>query len=204
MKKYFLIFAALISLFCTSVFAYEPVLKNGEKAPSFDVKDIEGQSQSLTSHAGKWVVLEWFNPGCPFVKKHYGSGNMQGLQKKWTSQGVVWISVNSSAPGKQGNLTQEQAKDFMTQSQGSPSAVILDPAGSLGHLYGAATTPHMYIINPQGILVYQGAIDSKSGTDPSEISQAENYVDAALTESLAGDSVKTGQTNPYGCSVKYA
>jgi hypothetical protein len=148
-------------------------------------------------------VLEWTNPGCPFVKKHYGSGNMQALQKDALSQGIVWLSINSGAPGKEGNLTAEQAKADIAQSKARETAYILDPQGTLGHLYNAKATPHMFVIDTQGKLVYQGAIDNKPTPDPEDIKGADNYVKDAINALLAGKRVAMGQTRAYGCSVKY-
>jgi len=175
-----------------------------EPAPDFTANDSAGKAQKLSDHKGKIVVLEWTNNGCPYVAKHYGSGNMQALQKKYTAQGVVWLTVASSAPGTQGFVNAEQANRD-TQSRGAaPTAVLLDPKGTLGHLYGAQATPHMYVINPAGKLVYMGAIDDRPTSDPSDIAGSKNYVAAAIDETKAGKPVSTPATRAYGCSVKYA
>jgi peroxiredoxin len=176
----------------------------GQPAPPFSETDTTGGVWTLAGLRGKLVVLEWFNPDCPFVRKHYDSGNMQQLQRTATGQGVVWLSVNSSAPGKQGHLTPEQAEAFIAQRQAAPTAVLLDPAGQLGRRYGAKTTPHLFVINPEGVLVYAGAVDSVPSPDPADIPGAVNYVRQALDETLAGRSLTISQTKPYGCSVKYA
>jgi peroxiredoxin len=175
----------------------------GTAAPAFTAKDITGKTHALADYKGKYVVLEWFNHGCPFVQKHYAAKNMQGLQKKWTAKGVVWLSVNSSAKGKQGfedaSATGNTAKVKGTQS----TAIFVDEGGTLGKLYGATATPHMFVINPAGTLIYAGAIDSVPTTDSEDLAKAENYVDAALTAAMAGKPVKVPASAPYGCGVKY-
>ena len=148
-------------------------------------------------------VLEWFNPECPFVKKHYGSDNMQKLQQEYTSKGVVWLSIDSSAPGAEGNLTPEQAKSTINSWKTHQTALLLDPEGKAGRAFGAKNTPHMFVINPEGKVVYEGAIDSKATPNPADIPSSTNYVKSALDESLAGKPISNAQTKPYGCSVKY-
>lgn len=175
----------------------------GQPAPAFTLTDTNGKQHSLADFKGKYVVLEWVNHECPFVKKHYGSGNMQSLQKKYVDQGVVWLSINSSAPGKQGNYPPEKWNEITTEVKAVPTAVLLDPDGTVGRAYGAKTTPHMYIIDPEGTLIYAGGIDDKPSTDPDDIPKAKNYVDLALTEALSGQPVAIASTTPYGCSVKY-
>jgi peroxiredoxin len=175
----------------------------GAAAPEFTAADMDGKTHKLSDFKGKFVVLEWHNQGCPFVVKHYDSGNMQRLQKQLTEQGVVWLTVISSAPGKQGYVTGEQEKKYLEEKHAAPTNVLFDPQGTLGQLYGAKTTPHMFIIDDKGVLVYAGAIDDKSGTSQSEIASANNYVLAAFTEAKAGKPVTTSSTAPYGCSVKY-
>ena len=157
----------------------------------------------MTQYKGKTVVLEWFNPECPFVKKHYGSDNMQKLQKEFTDKGVVWFMIDSSAEGKEGYVTPDQAEKIMTQWKTHQTALLLDPDGSAGKAYGAKNTPDMIVINPEGKIVYEGAIDSKASPNPADIPSSTNYVKAALDESLAGKPVSNSQTKPYGCSVKY-
>lgn len=187
----FLCFALALILGCVGAVAETTV---GTAAPTFSGTDINGKSVSLSDFKGKYVVLEWVNPDCPFVKKQYDPGTMQNLQKTYTKKGVAWVSIDSSAPGKQGHLTPEQGKAMLKEKGASPTTLILDPDGAIGRLYGAKTTPHMFIIDPQGKLVYAGAIDDKG---------SKNYVQAALDEVLAGKSVSTPVTQPYGCSVKY-
>lgn len=175
----------------------------GEKAPDFTATDSRGQSHNLSDYAGKIVVLEWFNHGCPFVQKHYNSGNMQGLQKTYEEKGVVWLSIISSAPGKQGYCTPEQADEIFQDWEAIPAAVLLDPEGAVGRLYGAKTTPHMFIIDAGGTLVYDGGIDDIRSANIDDIPKATNYVKKALDELLAGKEVSVKTSQPYGCSVKY-
>lgn len=175
----------------------------GQPAPAFTLTDSSGESRSLSDFAGSWVVLEWVNPDCPFVRKHYDSGNIQRLQATYAAQDVVWLSVNSSAPGKQGHLTPESAQAFLAQRQAAPTALLLDSDGAVGRLYGAKTTPHMFIINPEGIVAYNGAIDDRPSVDPDDVDGATNYVMQALAEAQAGQPVSVSSTQPYGCSVKY-
>jgi len=178
-------------------------VKAGAPAPPFTGKDTSGKTVALSDFKGKFVVLEWHNQGCPYVKKHYGSGNMQKLQKTWTGKGVVWLTVISSAPGLQGYVTAGQADAYVKEQGASPTAVILDPSGEIGRLYDAKTTPHMFVIDPSGTLIYSGAIDDKPTTDTADIATAQDYVSAALQEAMAGKTVTTAATKPYGCSVKY-
>jgi len=177
--------------------------KPGDEAPAFSATDSNGQSHNLTDYKGKYVVLEWTNSGCPFTVKHYASGNMQKLQKEWTSRGVVWLTVLSSAAGKQGYKTAAEENAYVKEMNASPTAVLMDPNGKLGHMYGAKTTPHMFVIDPSGKVIYAGAIDDRPTTDRDDIAGAKNYVNAALTEALSGKPVMTATTQPYGCSVKY-
>ncbi|RYZ79518.1 MAG: redoxin domain-containing protein, partial [Proteobacteria bacterium] len=152
---------------------------------------------------GKWVVLEWFNKDCPYVKKHYGSGNMQKLQAEYTGKGVTWLSVNSSAKGKQGYTEAAEAVTVAKENKSAASAVILDPSGTIGKAYGAKTTPHIFIIDPQGTTVYAGGIDDNDSSDPSVIPASKNFAKAALDEVLAGKKVTVATSRPYGCAVKY-
>lgn len=175
----------------------------GQPAPAFTLTGTDGRPHTLSEYAGKFVVLEWLNHDCPFVRKHYGSGNMQKLQKKWTGQDVVWLSVNSSAPGKQGNYPPEEANELTKDKGAAPTAVLLDPDGTVGRAYGAKTTPHMFIVDPKGVLIYAGGIDDKPSTDPADVNGARNHVDQALTEAVAGKPVTVATSTPYGCSVKY-
>ncbi len=177
--------------------------KVGQPAPSFTATDVDGKSRSLSEFKGKYVVLEWHNQSCPFVKKHYESGNMQKLQKELTAKGAVWLSVISSAPGAQGYVTPEQEKAFLAAQQAVPTTVLLDPDGTVGHAYGAKTTPHMFVIDDKGVLVYAGAIDDNPSSDAADAATAKNYVRAAYDEAAAGKPVTTASTAPYGCGVKY-
>jgi peroxiredoxin len=199
----------LIILIAAAAFAVALALSTawaarvGERAPDFTATDSNGKVHKLSEYAGKFVVLEWHNRGCPYTAKHYDSGNMQRLQHEWTARGVVWLTVISSAPGKQGYITAADENAFLKQANAAPTAVLLDPTGALGHLYEAKTTPQMFIINPQGTLIYNGAIDDRATTDASDINRAKNYVSLALGEALAGKPVSMASTRPYGCSVKY-
>src|SRR5450432_2084490 len=196
-----LLVSALTCLASTALFAADspPV---GSTAPDFSVSDSKGNAQSVSQYKGKYVVLEWFNPECPFVKKHYGSGNMQKLQEEFTGKGVVWLSVDSSAAGKEGNLTPDQAEKKMAEWKTHSTALLLDQDGKAGQTYGAKNTPHMFVINPDGKIIYEGAIDSKASPDPADIPSSTNYVKTALDEALAGKTVSNPTTRPYGCSVK--
>ena len=194
-----------LALFVLALFAISlAAVKVGDQAPDFTGTDSRGQTHKLSDYKGKFVVLEWHNNGCPYTKKHYESGNMQRLQKQWTDKGVVWFTVISSAPGAQGYVTADQENEYMQKMHAAPTAALLDPKGEIGHLYGAKTTPHMFIINPQGQLIYNGAIDDKATSDPSDINGSKNYVSEALEEAKAGQPVQVATTRPYGCSVKYA
>ena len=175
----------------------------GAKAPAFSLTDTNGKSHSLSDFKGKYVVLEWVNHGCPFVKKHYETGNMQALQKKATDKGVVWLSICSSAKGKEGYMTAGEWNKTVADSRTAATAVLLDEKGKVGKTYGAKTTPHMFVINPTGILVYKGAIDDKASTDKDDVKGARNHVMAALDEAMGGKPVTVSATTPYGCSVKY-
>jgi peroxiredoxin len=174
-----------------------------EPAPDFTATDSNGNVHKLSEYRGKFVVLEWTNRGCPYTQKHYNSGNMQRLQKEWTSKGVIWLTVVSSAPGKQGYVTAAEENAYLKQVNAAPTAVLLDPSGQLGHLYDAKTTPHIFIINPQGTLIYNGAIDDRPTTDLADVNGAKNYVTAALDEATSGKPVSLATSRPYGCSVKY-
>ena len=178
-------------------------VKTGEPAPGFTSVDSNGKQQSLSTYKGKFVVLEWHNQGCPYTKKHYESGNMQKLQKEWTAKGVVWLTVISSAQGTQGFVTPTQENEYLKTMNAVPTAVLMDPGGTLGHLYGAKTTPQMFIIDPSGTLIYNGAIDDHPTSDKSDIPNSKNYVTAALSEATSGKPVTEAVTRPYGCSVKY-
>src|SRR5947207_3794238 len=197
-----LLLTTLIAFAAGALFAADspPV---GAAAPDFSLPDASGKTQSLSQYKGKYVVLEWFNPECPFVKKHYGSGNMQKLQGEYTGKGVGWLTIDSNAPGHEGNLSADAANKVMTGWKTRQTALLLDPEGKVGRAYGAKNTPNMVVINPEGKIVYEGAIDSKATPNPADIPNSTNYVKVALDESLAGKAVTTSTTKPYGCSVKY-
>lgn len=194
---------ACAALLCLPLFAIAQAAKVGDPAPAFTATDSNGRTQSLDQLRGKFVVLEWHNQGCPYTRKHYVSGNMQALQKQWTAKGVVWFTVISSAPGAQGYVTAAQENAYVAQMHAAPTAVLMDPEGKLGRLYGAKTTPQMFVIDPAGKLIYSGAIDNRPTPDVEDIQGADNYVSDALTAAMAGKPVANPFTHPYGCSVKY-
>jgi alkyl hydroperoxide reductase subunit AhpC len=177
--------------------------KVGDAAPEFTATASNGKTVHLSDYRGKYVVLEWHNNGCPYVRKHYNSGNMQRLQKQWTARGVVWFTILSSAPGKQGYMAANEENDYLTKMQAAPTAALLDPSGEIGHLYDAKTSPQMVVINPQGVVIYDGAIDDKPTTELKDVTDATNYVTRALEQAIAGKQVEMAATRPYGCSVKY-
>lgn len=199
MKYLLLIPLFTFGLSLTASAAIEP----GEAAPEFTLTDSKGNSHNLSDFRGKFVVLEWLNHDCPFVKKHYSSNNLQKLQKEYTAQGVVWLSIISSAPGKQGHRTGPQADADTKDKNAHPTAVLLDPSGSVGQKYGAKTTPEFFVLDKEGKVIYAGAIDSVRSTDSADIAKAENYVRQALDAALAGRPVPNAQTKSYGCSIKY-
>ena len=175
----------------------------GQAAPEFSLVDINGKMQKLSDYRGKYVVLEWFNSECPFVQKHYESGNMQSLQARYTQKGVVWLGVNSTSPRHSNYRDPVRSQAILKDWKSAPTAFVLDPDGKVGKQYGARTTPHMYVIDPKGMLVYVGGIDDKPSTNQRDIPTAKNLVAAALDESLGGKPVGTPSAMPYGCSVKY-
>jgi peroxiredoxin len=175
----------------------------GQPAPTFTAGATNGSNVSLAEHRGKIVVLEWTNHECPYVRKHYETGNMQALQKEAKAKDVVWLTVISSAPGEQGHVTAAQADDLTRSRQAVPAAVLLDPRGTVGRLYDAKVTPHMYVIDPKGVLMYAGAIDDRPTTRRADVQTAQNYVRVALAAVMAGQPVKTPVTRAYGCTVKY-
>jgi len=177
---------------------------SGQPAPDFTLPGADGKPVSLQALRGKTVVLEWTNHDCPYVRKHYTSGNMQTLQKDAAAQGAVWLQVISSAPGGQGHVDGPAAMKLNAERQSKPAGTLLDPAGRVGRLYGAKTTPHMYIVNAQGLLVYAGGIDSIPSSRLEDIAKAEPYVRNALAELAAGKPVSKASTRPYGCSIKYS
>ena len=176
----------------------------GKAAPDFSEKDAEGKTHSLADYKGDWLVLEWFNKDCPYVKKHYGSNNMQELQKKYTDKDVKWLTIISSAQGKQGYLTAEEAvKEAKNHKLASSAPFLLDTDGKMGKAYDAKTTPHIFIINPEGVVVYAGAIDDNDSANPAVLADSKNYASAALDEAMAGKPVSTPVSRPYGCTIKY-
>ena len=177
--------------------------KNGAIAQDFKLTDVNGQTVQLSQFRGKTVILEWHNPGCPFVSKHYGSGNMQATQKAAREQGAIWLTINSGAKGKQGHMTGAEAKALIARQNIQSTDYLLDPKGLVGKAYGARTTPHMYIIDGSGILVYQGGIDDRPTANTADIKDARNHVLAALKEMRSGNKISVAQSRPYGCSVKY-
>jgi peroxiredoxin len=202
MTRRFNLALALVAVFAVTSAAY--AIRVGDSAPDFTGTDSRGQTHKLSDYRGKFVVLEWTNNGCPYTQKHYNSGNMQTLQKDWTAKGVVWFTILSSAPGQQGYMTAAQENSYIEKVHADPTAAILDPTGAIGRDYGAKTTPHMFVIDPTGKLIYEGAIDDHATTDPQDIKSSKNYVSDALTEAMGGRQVATAYTRPYGCSVKYA
>jgi hypothetical protein len=175
----------------------------GQPAPELSAPDTTGATRSLSDYRGKFVVLEWVNFECPFVGKHYGSGHMQKLHKDYTGKGVVWLSVNSSRTGSQGYYASDKVNALLKQKGAAPTAYLLDTAGSIGRAYGAKTTPHMFIVDPRGTLIYAGGIDDTPSTDQADIATAKNFVSKALDEAMAGKPVTTASSQAYGCSVKY-
>jgi len=175
----------------------------GKAAPEFKVKDTSGKEQSLAAYKGKFVVLEWVNPDCPFVQKHYDTSNMQSTQKAAEAKGVVWLTVSSSAPDQGDYKKPGELAAWLKEKGASPTATLMDDDGKVGHAFGARTTPHMYVIDPQGTLVYAGAIDSKATARKEDVKGATNYVKAALDEAMAGKPVTKATSEPYGCSIKY-
>jgi len=175
----------------------------GARAPDFALQSVSGASVKLHQYRGKYVVLEWVNPECPYVRKHYGSANMQRLQNDYAARDVVWLTINSTRAGHAEYKLPAEMAAWMKQMNAASSATLLDPKGEAGRAYGARTTPHMYIVDPKGVLAYAGGIDDKRSTDPEDVKTAKNYVRAALDELLAGKPVTSANTSPYGCSVKY-
>lgn len=196
--------AILVGVF---VSFFIPLLANDveidKPARDFTLKDSYGKTHKLSNYHGKFVVLEWVNFQCPFVGKHYNSGHMQKLQKMYGEKGVVWFSICSSAPGKQGHFSAEKINAMMQEKEASPMAYLIDEEGTVGKMYGAKTTPHMFIIDLKGLLIYAGGIDDKRSTNLKDIETATNYVQAALDAAMAGKPVEVKQARPYGCSVKY-
>ena len=196
-------FRALVGLLLVSTLPLIAITV-GAPAPAFELVDSNGKTHNLSDYAGKTVVLEWINHGCPFVKKHYDSGNMPALQRAAGDEGVVWLAICSSAPGTQGNASPAEWAKLNAKKNSAATAVLIDEPGTVGKLYGARATPHMYVIDGTGTLVYAGGIDSIPSSDEGDIARAENHVTAALADLRAGRPVAMANTKPYGCSVKYA
>jgi hypothetical protein len=178
-------------------------LKTGDEAPGFTLTDTRGDAVELAGFKGKVVVLEWTNYDCPFVRKHYGTQNMQALQRKWIDQGAIWLSICSSAPAKQGYLAADEWNRRIAEQGSAATAVLLDPDGRVGRLYGAERTPHLFVIGPEGAVQYQGALDDNPSIKPEAVKGARNYVAEAVDALLAGKPVPVAETRPYGCTVKY-
>ncbi|MCB9799158.1 MAG: thioredoxin family protein [Candidatus Omnitrophica bacterium] len=202
MKKITALFSFILFSLCM-VSNLQAEVSTGRLAPDFRLEDTHGQSHALSDFLGRYVVLEWTNYECPFVKKHYSGGNMQSLQKELTGEGVVWLSIGSSAEGNQGYFSADEWNKRASEKNASPTAILLDPYGEVGRMYEAKTTPHMFVINPDGVLIYAGAIDSVASPDPADIEGATNYVRQAVHEAMAGKPVSVPATKSYGCSVKY-
>lgn len=194
---------ALFALIAAMAAAPAVAVTVGQPAPDFALPDLQGKTLKLSDHAGKFVVLEWVNPECPFVKKHYNSANMPKLQKEAGARNVVWLSINSTHPGHSEFKSPAEMQSWLSAKNAAPHALLFDREGTTGKLYGARTTPHMYIIDPAGKLVYAGAIDDKRSANPDDIKTARNHVRAALDEALAGKPVSLASTVAYGCSIKY-
>lgn len=201
MRRQTLISAFLGSFLCVNIAFAAAVV--GQKAPEITLTDTAGKTVRLSDFKGKHVILEWNNPGCPFVRKHYNTANMQTLQKEAAGKGVVWLAVNSTEKSHQDYMTPAVLGKWMVEQKAAPTATLMDEAGDAGKAYGARTTPHMYVVNPQGVLVYAGGIDSIPSASVDDIKTATNYVRQAMNEVVAGKAVSMPTTRPYGCSVKY-
>jgi peroxiredoxin len=200
MKKTLIASAILAASLSTGAFAAATV---GQAAPDFTLTDVNGKTVKLSDFKGKNVVMEWHNPGCPFVQKHYNTSNMQNLQNKYDAKETVWLTVNSTEAGHQDYMSNDKLNGYLAEKKATPDAYMTDADGKVGKSYGAKTTPHMYVINPAGMVVYAGAIDDKSGAKQEEVKTAKNFVVAALDDLKAGKPVATASTQPYGCSIKY-
>jgi len=194
----------LLSFILTALTLPAIAVTPGTPAPDFKGTDSTGAQHTLSEYRGKFVVLEWANQGCPYDRKHYLSGSMEAQQREWTAKGVIWLSVISSAPGEQGYVTPAEENTYLKTMHAAPTAALLDPNGTIGRLYAAKTTPHIFIIDPTGKLIYQGAIDDKPTTDQEDLKGARNYLNETLTAAMAGKPIQIASTRPYGCSVKYA
>ena len=175
----------------------------GQPAPTFKLEDVNGRTVSLADLRGRYVVLEWNNPNCPFVRKHYASGNMQSLQARYGADKVAWLLVNSTAPGTEDYMDGKKLATWLAEQKSQPTALLLDPSGEVGRAYAAKVTPQMVVIDPRGTVIYNGAIDDKRSANAADVAGARNYVAAALDEARAGKPVSVASTTPYGCTVKY-
>jgi peroxiredoxin len=204
MKRTIILVAGLLIMFLAIARTAETrSAKLDHAAPDFTLIDSNGMNHSLSEHRGKYVVLEWVNYDCPFVRKHYSSGNMQKLQKVYTDKGVVWFSICSSAEGRQGYFETEELKERMTKQKAVPTAYLIDEDGTVGKTYDAKATPHMFVINPEGVLIYAGAIDDIASTNLDDIGKAKNYVKTVMEAAMNGKAVPVKGTTAYGCSIKY-
>jgi len=199
------VFSFALSVFAATMFGAVAALAQspGASAPAFTLTDTAGKSVQLADFRGKYVVLEWTNPECPFVRKHYTSGNMQGLQKEWAAHDVVWLSINSTHAGNLEYKTPAEMAKWMEAQGGAATATLIDGTSATGRAYAARATPHMFVIDPTGTVRYNGAIDDRRTANPADAKVARNYVRAALTEAMAGKPVSVESTSPYGCSIKY-
>ena len=194
------VLVAAVAAFSTSVHA---AALPGQPAPGFRATDVNGKTVSLADFRGKTVVLEWNNPNCPFVQKHYASGNMQSLQQKYIESGVVWLAVNSTTDSHSDYMSPARLAAWFAEQKAAPTAILMDTRGEVGRAYGAKVTPHMYVIDPKGTLIYAGAIDDKRSANPADVKTATNYVAAALADARAGKPVASASTSAYGCTIKY-
>jgi hypothetical protein len=175
----------------------------GQPAPNFALTDSQGKAVQLSDFKGRYVVLEWTNPGCPFVRNHYNTRNMQMLQQGWGPRGIVWLSIDSSSKSSWDYMEPAKLGEWMQARGAAQKAVLMDPDSAIAKLYQAKTTPHMFVINPEGTIIYAGAIDDRPSTRPEDPPAAHNYVRAALTQAIGGTAVTTAASTPYGCSIKY-
>jgi peroxiredoxin len=203
MKKISMLFSIIMLVFFVNTTFAKTKAEIGSEAPNFTLTSAVGKSHSLADFKGKYVVLEWVNFDCPFVKKHYSSNNMQNLQKEMTSKEVVWLSICSSAEGKQGHFAGQELLDRIKKEGSKATAYLIDEDGSVGKMYGAKTTPHCYVISPEGNLIYAGAIDDKPSADAEDIKTSKNLVKSCIDEAISGSAVSTATSKPYGCGVKY-
>lgn len=199
--KYLLL--PLVALFAFATGSLRAAPSVGDDAPDFSLPTADGKTETLAAHRGKFIVLEWLNPACPFVQRQYVGGHMQKLQAEETGRGVVWLTIDSSAKGKEGYLTADQAAAWVKEQQAACSAFLLDPEGRVARLFGARSTPHLFILSPAGKLLYSGAIDSIASADPAALAKATNYVRLGLQEARAGKALSHPTTRPYGCALKY-